>query len=209
MLSIGVRYRRYRHPRALRARASGPSAISRRRGTQDVGRFRGQERALRDHSMSRRVARPGKAMRRPRSVPRRIALAAPRVEQGDAAFSTARASRRLGAVQAGSLHVSSERPKLSYHRTAHFGVLELNLRSIEPLVTILLLLVHPKCARAKRREQCRTAFNVLGLTRLGDAQSVRASVVLSGIVRGERRFAPGSASIASKLAANVTTTGGS
>ena len=29
---------------------------------------------------------------------------------------------------------------------------ELNLRSIEPLVTILLVLVHPKCAQAKKEK---------------------------------------------------------
>jgi hypothetical protein len=139
--------------------------------------------------------------------PGRIALAAPPVEQGDAPFSTRlRARRRPGAFQASSLHVSSERPQLSYRRTALFGVPELNLRSIEPLVIILLVLVHPKCAQAKRRKQCLTAWNVLGLTRPGDAQSVRASLGSSGIIRGERRFAPGSASIASKLAAKVTTT---
>src|SRR4051812_42715418 len=38
-------------------------------------------------------------------------------------------------------------------------------------------------------------------------QSVRASLVSSGIIRGERRFAPGSASIASRRAAKVTTIG--
>src|SRR5882672_2906099 len=84
---------------------------------------------------------------------------------------------------------------------------ELNLRSIEPLVTILLVLVHPKCAQAKRRKQCLTAWKVTGLTRPYDAQSVRASLVSSGIIRGERRFAPGSASIASRRAAKVTTIG--
>src|SRR6516162_3996753 len=40
-----------------------------------------------------------------------------------------------------------------------------------------------------------------------DAQSVRASLVSSGIIRGERRFVPGSASIASRRAAKVTTIG--
>ena len=84
---------------------------------------------------------------------------------------------------------------------------ELNLRSIEPLVTILLVLVQRKCARAKRRKQCLTAWKVTGLTRPCDAQSVRASLVSSGIIRGERRFAPGSASIASRRAAKVTTIG--
>ena len=84
---------------------------------------------------------------------------------------------------------------------------ELDLRSIEPLVTILLALVHPKCAQAKRRKQCRTALKVTGLTRPCDAQSVGASLVSSGIIRGERSFAPGSASIASRRAAKVTTIG--
>src|SRR5216117_3005794 len=84
---------------------------------------------------------------------------------------------------------------------------ELNLRSIEPLVTILLVLVHPKCAQAKRRRQCLTAWKVTGLTRPCDAQSVRASLDSSGIIRGERRFAPGSASISSRRAAKVTTIG--
>jgi hypothetical protein len=31
---------------------------------------------------------------------------------------------------------------------------EINLRSIERLVTILLVLAHQKCAQAKRRKQC-------------------------------------------------------
>jgi hypothetical protein len=79
---------------------------------------------------------------------------------------------------------------------------ELNLRSIEPLVTILLVLV-----QAKRRKQCLTASQVTGLTRRCDAQSVRANLVSSGIIRGERRFAPASASIASRRAAKVTTIG--
>jgi len=84
---------------------------------------------------------------------------------------------------------------------------QLNPRSIEPLVTVPLLLAHPKCAQAKRRKQCLTAWKVTGLTRPCDAQSVRASLVSSGIIRGERRFAPGSASIASRRAAKVTTIG--
>src|SRR6266576_1501234 len=78
----------------------------------------------------------------------------------------------------------------------------LNLRSIEPLVTILLVLV-----QAKRRKQCLTASKVTGLTRRCDAQSVRANLVSSGIICGERRFAPASASIASRRAAKVTTIG--
>jgi hypothetical protein len=75
---------------------------------------------------------------------------------------------------------------------------ELNLRSIEPLVTILLVLV-----QAKRRKQCLTASKVTGLKRRCDAQSVRANLVSSGIIRCERRFAPASASIASRRAAKV------
>ena len=39
---------------------------------------------------------------------------------------------------------------------------ELNLRSIEPLVTILVVLVHPKCAQAKRRKQCLTVLESHG-----------------------------------------------
>jgi hypothetical protein len=86
---------------------------------------------------------------------------------------------------------------------------ELDLRSIERLVTILLILVRPKCAEAKRRKQCLTVWKikVTGLTRPGDAQSVRASLVLSGIIRAERCFAPGSASIAPRRAAKVTAIG--
>jgi len=84
---------------------------------------------------------------------------------------------------------------------------EFNLRSIEPLVMILLVLVHLKCAQTKRRKQCLTAWKVTGLTRLFDAQPVEASLVSSGIIRGGRRFAPGSASIASRRAATVTAIG--
>jgi hypothetical protein len=69
-------------------------------------------------------------------------------------------------------------------------------------VTILLVLV-----QAKRRKQCLTASKVTGLTRPCDAQSVRASLVSSGIIRGERRFAPASALIASRRAAKVTAIG--
>ena len=88
-----------------------------------------------------------------------------------------------------------------------FWMPELNLRSIEPLVTIPIVLVHPKCTQAKRRKQCLTAWKVTGLTRPCDAQSVRAGLVSSGIIRGERSFAPGSASIALRPAAKVTTIG--
>src|SRR3954454_19045274 len=80
---------------------------------------------------------------------------------------------------------------------------EFNLRSIELLVTILLILVHPKCAQAKKRKQCLTAWKVTALTTPCDAQSVRASLVSSGIVRGERSFAPGNASTASRRGAKV------
>src|SRR5262249_18145606 len=79
--------------------------------------------------------------------------------------------------------------------------------SIEVLVTIILLCMHPKCAQAKRREQCLTAWKVTGLTGRRDAQSVRASLVSSGIIHGEARFAPGSASIVSERDAKVTATG--
>src|SRR3954449_11345987 len=84
---------------------------------------------------------------------------------------------------------------------------DLNPRSIEPSMTILLVLLHPKCAQPKRRKQCLTASKVMGLIRPRDAQSVRASLVSSGIIRGERSFAPGSASITSRRAAKVTTIG--
>src|SRR6516165_125605 len=84
---------------------------------------------------------------------------------------------------------------------------QLNPRSIEPLATVLLVLVHPKCAQAKRRKQCLIAWKVTGLKRPCDAQSVMASLVSSGIIRGERRFAPESASIASRRAAKVTSIG--
>ena len=46
---------------------------------------------------------------------------------------------------------------------------QLNPRSIEPLVTVPLVLVHPKCAQAKRRKQCLTAWKVTGLKRPCDA----------------------------------------
>ena len=84
---------------------------------------------------------------------------------------------------------------------------ELNLRSIEPLVTTSLVLAHPKCAKAKRRKQCLTAWKVTGLTRPGYARSVGASLVSSGIIHGEHSCAPGSASIASRRAAKATTIG--
>src|SRR3954454_21171199 len=74
-------------------------------------------------------------------------------------------------------------------------------------MSILLVLLHPKCAQPKRRKQCLTASKVMDLMRPRDAQSVRASLVSSGIIRGERSFAPGSASIALRRAAKVTTIG--
>jgi hypothetical protein len=64
--------------------------------------------------------------------------------------------------------------------------------------------MRPKFAQAKGREQCLTALKVMALTRPCDAQSVMAGLVSSGITRGERRCAPGSASIASECAAKVT-----
>src|SRR6516164_5977428 len=84
---------------------------------------------------------------------------------------------------------------------------DVDLRSIELLVTVLLVCRRPKFARAKRREQCLTAWKVRGLARPRDAQSVMASLGWSGIIRGEPRFAPGSAPIASKRAVKVTAIG--
>jgi hypothetical protein len=84
---------------------------------------------------------------------------------------------------------------------------ELDLRSIEPLATVLLVSLHSKNERAKRRKQCLIALEVTGLTTPRDAQSVEGSSVSSAIIRGERRFAPGSATIVSRYAAKVTTTG--
>src|ERR1700741_4822455 len=57
------------------------------------------------------------------------------------------------------------------------------------------------------REQCLTAWKVMGLTRPRDAQSVMASLVSSGTTRGELRFAPGSASLASRRVVKVTAIG--
>src|SRR5215472_14905224 len=67
--------------------------------------------------------------------------------------------------------------------------------------------MRPKCAQAKGREQCLAARKFIGSDRPRDAQSVMASSVSSGIIRGEPRFAPGSASIASERAAKVTAIG--
>src|SRR5260221_5393213 len=59
----------------------------------------------------------------------------------------------------------------------------------------------------KRRLQCPTAPKVLDLVEPRDAQSAMASLVSSGITRGEPRFVPRSASIASKLAGKATALG--
>jgi hypothetical protein len=61
--------------------------------------------------------------------------------------------------------------------------------------------------KTKRRQQCPTAPKILDLAKLRDAQSVMASLVSSGTTRGEPRFVPRSASIASELAAKVTAIG--
>src|SRR5262249_38145078 len=84
---------------------------------------------------------------------------------------------------------------------------DVDLRSIEFLVTVLLVCMRPKFAQAKRREQCLTAWKVTGLTEPHDAQSVMASLVSSGITHCERRFVPGSASIASERVTKVTAIG--
>jgi len=84
---------------------------------------------------------------------------------------------------------------------------DVDLRSIELLVTVLVVCMRPKFAQAKRREQCLTAWKVRGLTGPRAAQSVMASLGSSGIIRGERRFAPRSASIASERAVKVTAIG--
>jgi hypothetical protein len=59
----------------------------------------------------------------------------------------------------------------------------------------------------KRRLQCPTALKVLDLAVQRDAQFVMASLVLSGITRGEPPFVPRSASIASELGGKVTASG--
>src|SRR6516165_7239938 len=84
---------------------------------------------------------------------------------------------------------------------------DVDRRSIELLVTILLVCMRPEMLTGQRRDQWLTARKITGLTRISDAQSVMASLVSSGITRGERRFAPGSASIASECAVKVTETG--
>ena len=52
-----------------------------------------------------------------------------------------------------------------------------------------------------------TAPKVLDLAEPRDAQFVKASLVSSGTIRGELRFVPRSASIASELAGQVTAIG--
>src|SRR5882672_1353028 len=59
----------------------------------------------------------------------------------------------------------------------------------------------------KRRLQCQTAPKVLDPAEPRDAQFVMASLVSSGTTRGEPRFVPRSASIASELAGQVTAIG--
>jgi hypothetical protein len=65
---------------------------------------------------------------------------------------------------------------------------DVDLRSIEMLMTIFLVCMRPKCAEAKGREQCLTARKFIGLTGPRDAQSVMASSVSSVTIRGEPRF---------------------
>jgi hypothetical protein len=76
---------------------------------------------------------------------------------------------------------------------------ELNLRSIEQLVTILLVLVHPKC----EGQEGKTMHERLD-SHESDKAIQCASLVSSGIVRCERRFAPGGAPTASRRAAKMT-----
>src|SRR6478609_7106730 len=60
---------------------------------------------------------------------------------------------------------------------------------------------------SKEETTCPTAPKALDLAKPRDAQSVMASLVSSGTIRGEPHFAPRSASIASELGAKVTATG--
>ena len=62
-------------------------------------------------------------------------------------------------------------------------------------------------AETKRRQRWPTAAKILVLARPRAAQSVMADLVSSGTTRGELRFVPGTASIASDLAAKVTEIG--
>jgi hypothetical protein len=61
--------------------------------------------------------------------------------------------------------------------------------------------------KSKEKQQCPNAPKVLDPAEPRDAQSVMASLASSGTTRGEPHFVPGSASIASELAAKVTATG--
>jgi hypothetical protein len=61
--------------------------------------------------------------------------------------------------------------------------------------------------KTKRRQQCPTAPKVLDLAKPRDAQSVMASLVSFGTTRGEPRFVPRGASIASEIAGQVTAIG--
>ena len=95
------------------------------------------------------------------------------------------------------------------------------LRAIEPLIAIVLGCMHRKNAQAlkcdiekddnrtanktKRRQQCTP--KVLDMARPGDARSVMVSLASSGTTRGELRFVPRSASIASERAGKVTAPG--
>jgi hypothetical protein len=59
----------------------------------------------------------------------------------------------------------------------------------------------------KRRLQCPTAPKVIDLAEPRDAQFVMASLVSSGTTRGEPRFVPRSALIASELVGQVIAIG--
>src|SRR5262249_33788130 len=61
--------------------------------------------------------------------------------------------------------------------------------------------------KTKRKQQCLIAPKVLGMAKSRDVQSVMASLVSSGTTRGEPRFVPGSALIASELAGKATAIG--
>lgn len=77
---------------------------------------------------------------------------------------------------------------------------ELNLRSIEPLVTILLVLVHPKYAQTKKEKTMPYRFESQSH---GSDKAMRCAVC-QGKFGLERRCVPGSASIALRRAAEVT-----
>lgn len=111
-----------------------------------------------------------------------------------------RARRRRETFQAGSLPVSSEAPKPSYHRNALFGCPEFNLRLIEWLLTMLLVLEHQTCAQPKERTM------PFRFERLGCGKGRRCAVCESnfGLVRHyswRTPFALRSASIASRRTA--------